>query len=99
MEINTHSQIDPAASSVLEHMKAEIIEEIRMIKEAIYLRVHMTNGCTPEERQQNLENPYQLQLVMHDTYDIEMHGYDVGNLEANQQMLDKINQLLEYEVE
>jgi 3-keto-L-gulonate-6-phosphate decarboxylase len=90
--------IDPSASSVLEHLKTEIVEEIRLIKEAIYLRVHMTNGLTPEERQKNLENPYQLQLVMHDSYDIEMHGYDVGALETSEQILEKINQLLEYEV-
>jgi hypothetical protein len=90
--------IDQSTSSTLEHLKLEILEEIRLIKEAIYLRVHMTNGLTKEERDKNLEDPYQLQLVMHDTYDIEMHGYDVGALEANEQMLEKINQILEYEI-
>jgi hypothetical protein len=95
---NIHSQVDPAAKSVLDHLKSEIVEEIRMLKETIHLRVHMLSGLTSEEREKNLEDPYQLQLVMHDTYDMEMHAYDLGNLEANQQMLEKINQLLEYEV-
>lgn len=95
----TESTLDPAAKSVLEHLKSNCEEEIKMIEDCIKLRLHMSNGLTPKEREQNLFDPFQLQLVIHDTYDLEMHAYDVGALETQKQTLDTINQLLEYEVE
>ena len=95
----TKSTLDPAAKSVLEHLKSNCQEEIKMIEECIKLRLHMSNGLTSDERERNLFDPFQLQLVIHDTYDLEMHAYDVGALETQKQTLDTINQLLEYEVE
>ena len=95
----TKSTLDPAAKSVLEHLKLHCEEEIKMIEECINLRLHMSNGLTSEERTKNLEDPFQLQLVIHDTYDLEMHAYDFGAWETQKQTLDVINQLLEYEVE
>ena len=95
----TESTLDPAAKSVLEHIKSQCEEEIKMIEECIKLRLHMSNGLTSDEREENLFNPFQLQLVIHDTYDLEMHAYDVGALDTQKQTLDTINQLLEYEVE
>ena len=58
----------------------------------------MSNGLTTEERQINLENPFQLQLVIHDTYDLEMHAYDLGCLETQEELLETINNILEYEI-
>ena len=95
----TESTLDPAAKSVLEHLKSNCQEEIKMIEDCIKLRLHMSNGLTSDEREENLFNPFQLQLVIHDTYDLEMHAYDVGALDTQKQTLDTINQLLEYEVE
>jgi len=95
----TESTLDPAAKSVLEHIKSQCEEEIKMIEECIKLRLHMSNGLTSDEREENLFNPFQLQLVIHDPYDLEMHAYDVGALDTQKQTLDTINQLLEYEVE
>jgi hypothetical protein len=95
----TKSILDPAAKSVLEHLKSNCEEEIKMIEECIKLRLHMSNGLTSDERERNLFDPFQLQLVIHDTYDLEMHAYDVGAWETQKQTLDTINQLLEYEVE
>jgi len=95
----TESTLDPAAKSVLEHLKSNCEEEIKLIEDCIKLRLHMSNGLTSEEREQNLVDPFQLQLVIHDSYDMEMHAYDIGALETQKETLDTINQLLEYEVE
>ena len=46
----TKSTLDPAAKSVLEHLKSNCEEEIKMIEECIKLRLHMSNGLTKEER-------------------------------------------------
>lgn len=58
----------------------------------------MSNGLTKEEREKNLENPFELQLVIHDSYDMEMHAYDLGALETQKETIDKINEILEYEI-
>ena len=94
----TKSTLDPAAKSVLEHLKSNCEEEIKMIEECIKLRLHMSNGLTKEERDKNLEDPFQLQLVIHDTYDLEMHAYDLGALETQKETVEKINAILEYEI-
>jgi hypothetical protein len=94
----TESKLYPAAQSVLEHIKSQCEEEIKLIEECIKLRLHMTNGLTSEERNQNLENPFELQLVIHDSYDLEMHAYDLGALETHKETIDRINTILEYEV-
>jgi hypothetical protein len=94
----TESKLDPAAQSVLEHIKSQCEEEIKLIEDCINLRLHMSNGLTKEERDKNLEDPFQLQLVIHDTYDLEMHAYDLGALETQKETLEKINAILEYEI-
>jgi hypothetical protein len=94
----TESKLDPAAKSVLEHIKSQCEEEIKLIEDCIKLRLHMSNGLTKEEREENLKNPFELQLVIHDLYDLEMHAYDLGNLEAQKEVVDKINSILEYEI-
>lgn len=94
----TESKLDPAAKSVLEHIKSQAEEEIKLIEDCIKLRLHMTNGLTKEEREQNLKDPFQLQLVIHDTYDMEMHAYDLGALETHKETIGKINEILEYEI-
>lgn len=94
----TESKLDPAAKSVLEHIKSQTEEEIKLIEDCIKLRLHMSNGLTKEERDQNLKDPFQLQLVIHDTYDMEMHAYDLGALEAHKETIGKINSILEYEI-
>jgi hypothetical protein len=94
----TESKLDPAAKSALEHIKSQCEEEIKLIEECIKLRLHMSNGLTKEEREKNLENPFELQLVIHDSYDMEMHAYDLGALETQKETIDKINEILEYEI-
>lgn len=94
----TESKLDPAAQSVLEHIKSHCEEEIKLIEDCIKLRLHMSNGLTKEEREKNLEDPFQLQLVIHDTYDLEMHAYDLGALETQKETIEKINAILEYEI-
>ena len=94
----TESKIEPSVKLTLEVLKSKCQEEIGLIKECIKLRLHMSNGLTPEERKINLENPFQLQLVIHDTYDLEMHAYDLGCLETQEELLKTINNILEYEI-
>lgn len=94
----TESKLDPAAKSALEHIKNQCEEEIKLIEECIKLRLHMTNGLTKEERDKNLEDPFQLQLVIHDTYDLEMNAYDLGALETQKDVINNINEILEYEI-
>jgi hypothetical protein len=94
----TESKLDPAAKSVLEHLKSQCEEEVKLIEDCIKLRLHMSNGLTKEEREKNLENPFELQLVIHDSYDMEMHAYDLGALETQKETIDKINEILEYEI-
>jgi hypothetical protein len=94
----TESKLDPAAKSALEHIKSQCEEEVKLIEECIKLRLHMSNGLTQEERDKNLEDPFQLQLVIHDTYDLEMHAYDLGALETQRETIERINTILEYEI-
>jgi hypothetical protein len=91
-------QIEPSVKLTLDVIKSKCQEEIGLIQECIKLRLHMTNGLTQEERQTNLENPFQLQLVIHDNYDLEMHAYDLGCLETQEELLETINNILEYEI-
>lgn len=94
----TKSKIDSSVKLTLEVLKSKCQEEIELIKECIKLRLHMSNGLTPVERKINLENPFQLQLVIHDTYDLEMHAYDLGCLETQEELFKTINNILEYEI-
>jgi hypothetical protein len=91
-------QIEPSVKTTLDVIKSKCQEEIELIQECIKLRLHMTNGLTQEERQTNLENPFRLGLVIHDTYDLEMHAYDLGCLETQEELLETINNILEYEI-
>ena len=89
--------IDPAVNSTLTSLKEDLQKEIQIIKESIVARINSME-IDQKTKNENLENPFTLELVMENISDIEMHAYDLGALESSKEILGKINHILEYTV-
>jgi hypothetical protein len=81
----------------LERKNLELIQSLendcREIKEMMKLRIETIHFSDEGLREALLEDPFTLELSLEDTELNQMHAYDLGRLEAFQEIIRELNRI------